>query len=252
MGLNLQLSPLTLPEGTEFPGQYQQLIDQISQYLLIVGGEDFTGVAYGSTQPSEEERSLWWARTDGGGNPLGWYAWDGLAWSPLPVSIPSGSTADRPASPPTGTLYFDTDIEVEIIYYNSSWHTTSGSPGDVKFVTGVSLSAVLTKNPGWSNYTAGIGKVIAGAAADGSNAQTTAGADSITLTEDQMPTHTHEDLIVTGSEADNGDDGGLTVMAATQSIGQKTVTNSQTGPKGGSDPVDIRQSTLYLFTLVKD
>jgi hypothetical protein len=209
-------------------------------------------VAYGSAEPSEDERDLAWFRTDNGGNPIGWYGWDGSAWVPLPVVIPSGGTGSRPSSPPDGTVYFDTDISVELIYYGGSWHTVSGSPGDIKFVAGTTLADVLTKNPGWSHYTAGIGRVLAGASADGSDAETDVGADEITLTEDQMPAHTHEDLIVTGSEADNGDDGTFTVMSNTQSLGSKTIANSQTGPKGGSDPIDMRQQTRYLFQLIKD
>jgi hypothetical protein len=59
-------------------------------------------------------------------------------------------------------------------------------------------------------------------------------------------------LIVTGSEADNGDDGTFTVMSNTQSLGTKTVANSQTGPKGGSDPIDMRQLTRYVFQIIKD
>lgn len=251
-GLNAQLSPLTLPAGTEFPGTPQALLQLISEYEAITGLENFTGVAYGSAEPSADNRDLAWFRTDGGGNPIGWYGWDGAAWVPLPNVLPSGATADRPVSPPDGTQFFDTTIETAIIYYSGSWHTLDGTPGDVKFVTGSSLSSVLDKNPGWSQYTDGIGKVLIGAMADGSDAETDVGADSVTLTENQMPEHTHEDLVVTGSEADNGDPGTYVITAATQSVGQETIAASQTGPKGGSDPVDVRQSSRILFCLVKD
>ncbi len=251
-GLNAQLSPLILPAETEFPGTPQALLQLISEYEAITGLENFTGVTYGSAEPSADNRDLAWFRTDGGGNPIGWYGWDGSAWVPLPQVMPSGATGDRPSAPSDGTQYFDTSINTALIYYSGSWHTLDGSPGDVKFVTGVSLATVLSNNPGWSHYTDGIGRVLAGAAADGSDAETDAGTDSFVMSENQMPAHTHEDIVVTGSEADNGDDGTLTVMAATQSLGQKTVTNSHTGPKGGTDAIDIRQLTRYLFCISKD
>lgn len=252
-GLNLQLLALTLPEGTEFPGTPQGLINLISAYMAIGGAENFVGVAYGDTEPDADSRDLWWARTDGSGNPIGWYAWDGAAWSPLPITIPSGATADRPSSPPDGTLYFDTDISVELIYSDAMWRTASGSPGDVKFVKATTLADALEKNPGWSQDPDSVGRVIAGASdgtSDGDYGDT-AGSDQLTLTEAELPSHTHEDLVLTGSEADNGDVGNLVVTAATQNIGQRTITNSQTGPKGDGAAFDNRQATIYYWTLYK-
>lgn len=252
MALDPQLEPLILPDGTEFPGTPQELLDLIAAYMAIIGLENFSGVAYGDTEPAPADRGLAWFKTDGSGNPIGWYGWDGAAWIPLPLVMPSGATASRPATPVEGQQFFDTDIDCALVYERSQWRTLSGTPGDLKFVTGTTLATVLTKNPGWSHYTDGIGRVLAGAAADGSDAETNVGADSVTLTEAELPTHTHEDLIVTGSEADNGDNGTYCVMAATQSLGQKTVANSQTGPKGDGDPFDNRQATRYTFCLVKD
>jgi len=250
MALILQNEALTLPSGTEFPGTPQGLLNLIAAYMLITGGEDFSGVAYGTAEPAPENRGLAWFKVDGGGNPVGWYGWDGSDWIPIPNVIPSGGA--RPSSPTEGTQFFDTSIKVALIYYDGSWHTVDGSPGDIKFVSGTSLATVLDQNPGWSHYTDGIGKVPAGAAADGSDAETDAGADEVTLTEDQMPEHTHEDIVLTGSDADNGDAGNFVITAATASIGTRTIAASQTGPKGGSDPVDVRQQTRYLFQLIKD
>ena len=251
-GLTLQNVALTLPEGTEFPGTMQELFDLIAQDIAIEGGADFIGVAYGDTEPAPESRDLWWARTDGGGNAIGWYYWDGSAWSPLPITLPSGTTAARPSSPPEGTLYLDTDINVELIFERSQWRTASGSPGDIKQVAGTVLADVLTQNPGWSHYTDGIGRVLAGAAADGSDAETDAGADDATITEAQLPSHKHTGIVVTGSEADQGDTGNLVIVAAAESVGLRTITNSETGLTGDGDPVDIRQATRYTFFLIKD
>lgn len=251
-GLLLQLQALSVPDGTEFPGTVQELLDLIASYEEILGGENFAGVAYGDTEPEPASRDLAWFRTDGSGNPIGWYGWDGAAWIPLPVVMPSGTTAARPSTPVEGQQYFDTDIDVALIYAGGVWTTLAGSPGDLKFVTGTTLATVLTKNPGWSHYTDGIGRVLAGAAADGSDAETDVGADSVTLTVAELPAHTHEDLVVTGSQADNGDNGTYCIMAATESLGAKTVAASSTGSKGDGDPFDNRQATRYTFCLVKD
>jgi hypothetical protein len=252
MALTLQNVALTLPEGTEFPGTPQALMDLIAEYLAISGGSSFNGINYGDVEPEPENRDRPWFKTDGSGNPIGWFGWDGSAWVPIPAILPSGTTAQRPSSPADYTQFWDTDIDTGIIYYGGTWHTIDGSPGDVKFVTGATLAAVLTNNPGWSHYTDGIGRVLAGAAADGSDAQTNVGADDITLTEAQLPPHIHEDLEVTGSEADNGDNGTYTIMASSESIGLKTVANSRTGSTGDGDPVSVVQATRLLFSIIKD
>lgn len=252
MPLELQLSPLILPAESEFPGTPQELLTLISQYMAISGGESFSGVAYGDSEPAPEDRGLAWFKTDGDGDPIGWYGWDGSAWVPLPVVIPSGPTADRPPTPTTGQVFFDTDIKCEIIYYDGAWRTSSGSPGDIKHVAGTDLATVLVKNPGWSHYTDGIGRSIAGAQADGSDAETDAGAEEVTLTEAELPAHVHEDIVLTGSEADSGDAGNLVVVANSQSVGLRTITGSTTGSTGDGDPFSIIPPTRYLFTLIKD
>ena len=90
------------------------------------------------------------------------------------------------------------------------------------------------------------------AAADGSDAQTNVGADEITLTEDQLPPHIHEDIEATGSEAENVDIGTYAITAASGSYGLTTFANSRTGSTGEGDPIDIRPATRILFALIKD
>lgn len=252
MALNPQLEPLTLPDGTEFPGTPQELLALIAQYMAITGFATFNGINFGSTTPTTENQDKPWFKTDISDNPIGWFAWDGAAWVAIPIILPSGTTAQRPVSPGIGTVYYDTDIEVSLIYTGALWTTLSGSPGDVKAVKAASLAAALTANPGWSHDADSIGRVIAGSAADGSDNQDTAGADTITLTEGQLPPHKHQDLVVTGSEADSGDAGDFAVVAASQSVGLRTIAASETGNTGDGDDVDVRQKTVYYFWLVKD
>lgn len=253
-GLNLTITALTLPEGTEFPGNMQELENLVAQYLLIDNQENFSGINYGDTEPAPENRDRPWFQTDGSGNPIGWKSWDGGAWTAIPQAIPNGPTAQRPTAPADGTEFFDTDINAALIYYDGQWRTLSGSPGDIKQVTGLTLAAVLTVNPGWSHYADGIGKVLAGAAADGSDAGTDAGADEITLVSGQLPAHTHTS--VKGSTSNNVNGGGALsngfMSGDTNTAGVNTWPNSETGSAGDGDPVDVRQATRYLFTLVKD
>jgi len=254
MSLDLQNSALTLPEGTEFPGTPQALLDLIAQYMAITGQDSFNGINFGPTEPDADNRDKPWFQTDGGGNPIGWKSWNGSAWVAIPIVVPSGTTASRPSSPQSGTLYLDTDINVELIYERGQWRTASGSPGDIKMVAGTTLATVLTQNPGWSHYTDGIGKVLAGAKADGSDAETDAGADEITLLEGQLPAHTHDGI--QGQTSANVNGGGpLTngfMSGDTNSDGVNAWPNSVTGSTGDGDAVDVRQATRYLFQLIKD
>lgn len=254
MGLNLSIIALTLPEGSEFPGSPQGMMDLNAQYLAISGDSDFSGVNYGSTEPAPADRDKPWFKTDISGNPIGWYGWNGSAWTAIPVITPSGTTAQRPVAPASGTQYFDTTINCALIYYGAAWHTLSGSPGDIKHVAGTVLATVLTKNPGWSHYTAGIGKVLQGALADGSNAENNVGADTINLVTGQLPTHLHDSLSASTSNNVNG--GGPRtngiMFGDTSTEGVNTLPNGTTGNTGDGDDIDIRQATRCIFALIKD
>lgn len=250
MGLNLTISALTLPNGTEFPGTPQGLTDLLAQYLEISGQENFSGINFGPTEPAPENRDRPWFETDESGNPIAWKSWDGSAWSTIPVEVQKGTTVERPSSPNDGVLYFDTDIKVLLIYYDAGWHTASGSPGDVKFVTETDLATALVKNPGWSHYTDGIGRVLAGASDGTANAGTDAGADEITLTEAQLPPHTHSTQGNYGSGGEGGSDNPSYYDAAQPPLELKDWPD--TGSTGDGDPIDVRQKTRYLFALVKD
>ncbi len=194
MPLSAELQALTLPEGTEFPGTPQELLVLIAQYMAITGLNPFSGINYGDVEPSADERDRPWFKTDGSGNPIGWFGWNGSAWVAIPMIIPSGGTADRPPSAVLGQKFLDTDINVELTFNGAIWVTSAGSPGDVKEVKAATLADALTKNPGWSQDSDSIGMVIGGAS-DGSGGDydydSEAGADNVTLSEAQLPAHTH-------------------------------------------------------------
>jgi len=92
--------------------------------------------------------ALIWIRTKGN-RVLGWYFWDGATWRPDGQTMPSGPTSDRPSDPGDLEQFFDSTINVALIFERGAWRTLSGSPGDVKFVTAPVLTDALTANPGW-------------------------------------------------------------------------------------------------------
>lgn len=106
MALVLQLHDLTVPEGTEFPGNVQSLLQLIEEYMEITGGENFSGVNYGSTEPLAADRDKAWLRIDGTGDFLGWHIWNGSAWVLLPSKAHVGTYTERDAlSPQEGEIF---------------------------------------------------------------------------------------------------------------------------------------------------
>lgn len=250
MPLTLQLQPLTVPFGTEFPGTVQGLLDLIAQYEEIVGGEDFSGINYGPTEPAPENRDRPWFKTDNSNNPLGWYAWNGLQWVSIPNTIPSGLTANRPSPATIGMQYFDTEIGVAIIYSSTGWITVSGSPGDVKEVKAASLAVALQRNPGWSHDTDSVGRVVAGAQADGSDYNTTFGSQSVTLTVEQLPAHVHGTKGNYGSGGEGGSDNPLYYDSAQAPVSLQNWPDTEA--TGDGESIDIRPPTIVYWRLVKD
>jgi hypothetical protein len=119
-------------------------------------------------QPGTNDPLIWFRSV--GSRPVGWYGWDGNSWEPAPSIPNNGTTANRPSDPIELETYFDTDINCLIHWERNAWRTVSGSPGDVKAVTGDVLTVVLTRNPGWSllydNDESKRGRTIAQAAKD--------------------------------------------------------------------------------------
>lgn len=106
----------------------------------------------GPTDPGtpEADDPLVWLKTSEN-RAVGWYAWNGTVWRAFNTP-PTGTTAERPGVPADYEQYFDTDIKCLIHWERGQWRTVSGTPGDVKQVTGTVLADVLTSNPGWAYY----------------------------------------------------------------------------------------------------
>ncbi len=253
MPLSAELQALTLPSGTEFPGTPQELLELIAQYMAITGLNPFSGINYGDVEPAADERDRPWFKTDASGNPIGWYSWNGIAWTPSPVEIESGTTSQRPVSPNTGRLYYDTDIMVELIYNGAAWVTAGSSPGDVKEVKAATLADALLKNPGWSHDTDSVGMVIGGAS-DGSGYayDSEVGADSVMLIESDLPDV--EIPLQNGWYPYSGQHQNGSQPAGVYPIvtGQLATAETQSMNSGVQTGVDVRQPTKFYFRLTFD
>jgi hypothetical protein len=139
----------------------------------------------GATTPTSSNPPIWLLTTQDAtdqaptnfGSPIGWYLFNGTAWTPFNSITLSGPTAQRPPSPAAFQQFYDTDIACFIWWERGMWRTVSGSPGDVKAVYFSTLTDALTANPGWQVLGAGNaqirGRIIMQAAKDaGLNPQT--------------------------------------------------------------------------------
>jgi hypothetical protein len=246
----------TLPNGTQFPGTPQGLMNLIAQYLAIEGLDGQITINYGNTTPGIDERDRPWFKTDSNGVPIGWFSWNGTAWQQMPVDVVSGTTAQRPAGA-EGQLYFDSDINALLVFERSQWRTASGCPGDIKYVRSCynggnaiadpTIAQVLTANPGWAEWTPGAGRVIGGTGTGSGLSERTlaqeVGTEEVVLTSNQLPAHTHT---VAGSARISAD-GNVSNPAGI--IASYSSTNS--GSTGSDEAHPNMQPTVFLHCIWK-
>jgi len=186
-------------------------------------------------------------------------------WTPVNMRR-SGPTAQRPQNPPQGFVYLDTTIWQELVWANNVWVTTFGGPGMVIDVDAPDLNTALTYYPGWSLYTPGVRRVIAGAdpatlGAYAPGAQR--GEETHALTTDEMPSHTHtfKDAYYPQTST-SGENHGTnyipnpdpTRFGARDNDNNNDslfYRNATTDPTGAGAPHNVMQPTLYLFKLIK-
>lgn len=123
----------------------------------------------GTTTPSTSTPPVW-RRTNGAGDTIDFYFWNGTLWAPGSGIVQSGPTTSRPASPLALQRFYDETIATEIWYERSAWRTVTGCPGDVKSVAYERLTDALAANPGWevlgAEQQAWRGRLISQATAD--------------------------------------------------------------------------------------
>jgi hypothetical protein len=253
MSITATLAALTPPSGSDFPGTPAGLLAFIAQYMRINGLDDFNGVNLGSASPAPENQDKPWFKVEEDGTPIGWFTWNGAAWTGLPLILPAGATTERPLTTDTGAKWFDTTINVELVFDRGKWRTVAGSPGDVKFVATDTLATALERNPGWIEYSTAAGRVL-GAAGTGTGLTAraygaTVGAEAHLLTLDQIPTHAHgigntPQYAGLNNRQSGGSQPGIgsappATIAATDAIGGGLAHNNM-------------QPTLFLWCLIKE
>jgi hypothetical protein len=188
-------------------------------------------------------------------------------WRPYsPMSV--GPT--RPASPPTGHLHYDTTISRWISWSGTGWSTIEGATGDIKYVSAPTLQNALDRNPGWTQFTAATGRVLAGA--DPNNPAKSNGA-AIGSESVQVPLQKHRHLLFrkgdVGDREDVGTNDTYNSAVATKADynGRRDYSLSAfdtgggaypnagysgyAGTAGEGTPVSIMQPTLYAWCLIK-
>ena len=102
-------------------------------------------------EPADTDPQIWIKITTSGGvsHVVGIYYWSGTEWRPGGNQPPSGPTSSRPTNPDDLEEFWDTDINCMIHWERGAWRTKSGTPGDIKFVSTLTLAAAITSNPGW-------------------------------------------------------------------------------------------------------
>jgi len=98
------------------------------------------------TEPPTDEEVYIWFQTSSN-RIAGLYILLNGAWDP--ITLTSGTTAERPATPRPFQEFYDTDIEALIWYERGQWRTKDGVRGDVKQVTWDTGEEALLRNPGW-------------------------------------------------------------------------------------------------------
>lgn len=206
---SLYLSANPTPSGTQFPGTPDDLLNQIAQYISVLGIGGFSGINFGATIPLAADRDKPWLETNASGAPVAWKTWDGSDWVEMVFPVPTGGTSSRPSNPVDGQTFFDTDINTALVWERALWRTLDGVPGDIKYVEAATIDDAETNNPGWYRVADYYGRVIVSAGAGagltsrafgdtgGSETETahnhslpaTTGGHTLTLAE--IPSHTH-------------------------------------------------------------
>jgi hypothetical protein len=223
---------------------------------------------------------LWFKLNDAANRVIGTLFYVGGRWQSLGGT--SGPTSERPANPAAYEKYFDTTINVELIFERSQWRTVSGSPGDVKAIRASTAVDAVLKNPGWeilgtgeTDNTAWRGCVIGQATKDASGGVTDLNVNSPTVSEHaalsvtgkenteltvaNLPEHSH--LTVADEESTAGNPTADTRVARERQAGgdrdyqleqsSLEATIGKSSVVGDGDGFSVVQPTLYLWHITK-
>lgn len=193
----LDMNSLTMPPGYCWPASVQSFVDHITANMKAVFPGTLTSFNYGSSTPAAVDRDKPWINTNDGrlyvysGSYAGWI-------SPHPIEFSSGYRA----------MFVGTATAVEQL--------DGGTAG---------MTATDATGPFWEIDTNLAGKFPVGVSDDIANAAT-GGAEEVTLTSLNLPSHTHE--VYTGSS-----DGDFTSVAA----GLQTIDSNSSGGGDAKTPI---------------
>lgn len=121
--------------------------DDVKGYVPVDISDSLPQMFYvQDTEPPTDEGVVIWFQTNSN-RIAGLYFLINGQWDPLTMT--SGTTAQRPASPRPFQEFYDTDISALIWYERGAWRTKDGVRGDVKQVTWDTGEEALRRNPGW-------------------------------------------------------------------------------------------------------
>ena len=104
-------------------------------------------IDYGDTEPTNPLTPLWVKTVDG--RAVGLFSVEGDTPATVGCIPASGPTSGRPTNPVDLERYWDTDCGTLIHWERAMWRTVAGTPGDVKWVTHLTLAEAERRNPGW-------------------------------------------------------------------------------------------------------
>jgi microcystin-dependent protein len=207
--------------------------------------------------------------------PIGLFAYQGSTWNPVGLSN-GGNTASRPQTGVAGETYFDTDIDVMLVWSGTAWVTQSGSPGDIKFVyldrdlyTGTAAETEAERlNPGWKVIPNARGMSLV--AADHTDTESfggdqkyqaagwTFGSKTHTLVEAELPVHNHN--MYTSDGANDADSsGGGAGYGVSQSYSSPAIPSGTAVEQsaimediGSDDAHENRPPSFTAYCLIKE
>jgi|DEB0MinimDraft_10_1074344.scaffolds.fasta_scaffold46798_2 hypothetical protein len=262
----LSLKEGSTPPSTDAPTALDELLTQIRQYTEVATNSDdpdsdkVRSILVQPTEPTGANANDLWVQVHAtSGRPLALKAYTGSEWRPVNVTN-SGDSNSRPGDAVAGETYFDTDINVMLMYTGSAWVTQDGSPGDIKFVYldnslytgGAGYTEAVRLNPGWEAFSAVKGHSLV--AVDDTDAEDfggtekykaagyTFGTKTHPLTEDELAAHTHTVPVESqvGKAGSTGGDAFYNASATTE-----------TGSTGSGDAHENRPPSYTAFCIRK-
>lgn len=258
------------PSGTPFPTTVEGFLALMTSYLEVSGlgdqeESDLLQLISGQNAPSANVQSTIWIKENNENRRVAVLSYNGDGFYKV-CAVRTGAWADRPSDTVDAGEVYQATEGFTAIYTGSAWTTLDGSIGDIKYAIGASLQAVLDKNPGWREYTAGKGRSLVGVDnldADPAyhNAENTFGTQKHQLNIDEMPTHKHTGKCYASDDAAYSPvtESGLGATAQHENAAHTTQSGTEfdlQGPvrlddTGGDQPHENRPPSITAFILEK-